>query len=113
MPADQSLEIARRIKERYCYIAADMAKVCLTVHVLSEVSNPISLQRLHLNSKLCADSGSEANSACAQGCIKAQVIAAASESQAACSTRGKEVMLVLPLQVEAPLMHSHVCCTPL
>ncbi len=33
VPADQSLDIARRIKERYCYIAADMAKVCLTVHV--------------------------------------------------------------------------------
>lgn len=26
IPADQSLDIARRIKERYCYIAADMAK---------------------------------------------------------------------------------------
>lgn len=27
IPADQSLDIARRIKERYCYIAADMVKV--------------------------------------------------------------------------------------
>lgn len=32
MPADQSLDIARRIKERYCYIAADMAKVCCFIH---------------------------------------------------------------------------------
>ncbi len=31
------------------------------VHVLSEVSSPISLQRLQLHSKLCADSESEAN----------------------------------------------------
>ena len=32
VPADQSLDIARRIKERHCYIAADMAKVCCFIH---------------------------------------------------------------------------------
>lgn len=32
IPADQSLDIARRIKERYCYIAADIVKVNGTLH---------------------------------------------------------------------------------
>ena len=71
---------------------------------------PIPLQRLQLNSKLCADLDQRQtiSLACAPGCIKAHVIIAASESQAACNTKGEQVLV---LQVEALLMHSRFCCT--
>ena len=64
VPPDMSLEVARRIKERYCYIASDIAKV--PQELLGSKCCVASPLLADSNSSLLLPAGSEAS--CGPAC---------------------------------------------